>query len=286
MFDISEHFNSDGSINPDGPGLHTLAGPDHADSQSYKDAKDFPSFVKAAYDTHAMVGKKLDNVIQKPGGNATEDETKAYRTTLNKARGAPESGSEYEFPRPDGVPYNEKREAEFRELLCKGGVPKDTAKMIWDWHNGNMVTDHTAGKEAAATAETVKQDKLRIDWPGDAMIEKPRLAYNAIQELGPDLLPDAWEDFKGPDGNTIKGIKSMMAEEKIYDSPGDLAKWNKIGISVDTLKYYEVLGRRMQIKPLLTSEGSAGSGSLSDTEEAEKNRINAENRLSPGMQVK
>ena len=286
-FNISDHFNSDGTVNADGPGLHTLAGPDHAESKCFEDVKDFQSLVKLTADTKSLTGKQakqIENSIQNIGENATDDEIAAHRSQLNKARGAPESGSEYEFARPEGVPYNEKREAEFREFMFANEVPKDTAKTIWDWYSAIITGDHTDLKKTETDALDKQRETLRTDWPGQAMIEKPRLALNALMELGSELYPNIWKDFEGPSGQTIKGSKNRILDAKLGDSPGDLEKWFDCGFDTGQIRQLEVLGRRMQIKPLLNSEGG-GTGGASDIEQAQKNRINAENRLSPGMQV-
>ncbi len=287
-FNISDHFNSDGTVNAEGPGLHTLAGPDHAGTKCFEDVKDFQSLIKLTADTKSLTGKQakqIENSIQNIGENAIGDEIKAHRSQLNKARGAPEAGSEYEFARPEGVSYNEKREAEFREFMFVNEVPKDTAKTIWDWYHAIIAADHTDMKKTESEALDKQRETLRTDWPGQAMIEKPRLALDALMELGAELYPNIWEDFKGPSGEMIKGSKNRLIEAKLSDSPGDLNKWFDCGFDTGQIRQLEVLGRRMQIKPLLNSEGG-GTGGGSDMEQAEKNRINAENAGSPGMQVK
>ena len=282
-FDLSSHINGDGTFNADGPGLAVLAGPDHAESQSFKDAKDFPAFVKAAFDTHAMVGKKMDNVIQKPADDASDADRAAYRKTLNSERGAPKTGAEYEFTRLEGLGYDDAKEAEFREFCCRLEVPRDTAKEMWDFYHNGIKSTAEANAKSEETATEDAEKKLREDWPGEAMIEKPRLAYLAINEFGPELFGDMWEDFKGPSGDMVKGLKTMLKETGVYDSPGDLAKWRQCGIDSEQLRHYEIIGRRMKVGKTLTSD--AGGKIVSDMDEATKARINAENAGSPGMQI-
>jgi len=283
-FNISDHFNTDGTVNTEGPGLATLAGEEHAESQSYKDVKNLQSFVKAAFDTHAKVGEKLENVIQKPGENATDEEKVAYRKALNAERGAPKTGAEYEFNRVEGLPHDETKEAEFREFCCTNEIPKDTAKAMWDWYHGGQKVLAEANTKAETEAAEQAEQKLREDWAGDKMIENPRLAYAAIQALGPELFADMWEDFKGPSGEMVKGLKTRLTESNVYDAPGDLAKWRECGIDTGQLRHYEVIGRRMLGAKILPGEKTAGAGS--DMDEATKARINAENAGSPGMEVK
>ena len=256
VFDISDHFNTDGSINADGPGLATLAGEGHEESKSYADVVDLPSFVKAAFDTHAKVGKKLENVIQKPAADATDEQKAEYRSILNTERGAPKSGSEYELTRIDGITYDDAKEAEFRELLAKGQVPKDTAKILWDWYHNDLAKQVTTAREAEETAEKVEIEKLQTDWQGDKMTVNGRLIYKLLQEIGEELYPDMWEDFTGEGGKVVKGSKSILAELNINDSPGDFEKWAKGGFGTQQLRFLEVLARRIMAGKLLSSEGA------------------------------
>lgn len=278
-FDLSDHFNSDGTVNAEGPGLATLAGDEHKESQSYKDAKDFPSFVKAAFDTHAMVGKKLENVIQKPGENATDADRAEYRKILNAERGAAKDGAEYELTAVEGLPFDKAKEAEFREFCCKGEVPKDTAKAMWDWYHDGQKVAHTAALEAETNAENTRIENLRTAWPGEKMIINPRFAYNALMAFGPKVYPDFWPDIKGEDGQVHKGLGTNLAESKVYDSPGDFEKWAKCGIGAEQLLLFAAIGEGMKSGSVLTTEGAGGGkkseNEMTESQEAEVEACNA-----------
>ncbi|HUT45544.1 MAG TPA: hypothetical protein VMX36_04630 [Sedimentisphaerales bacterium] len=284
-FNLSDFFNEDGTINADGPGLSTLAGPDHANSQSYKDVKDCHSFVKAAFDTHAKVGKKLDNVIQKPGKDASDADKAAYRASLKAELGAVKSGAEYEFARPEKLPagmgYDEAMEAQFRELFAKTGMAKDEAKQLYDAYNEYQVARYNTAAKAEAEQIKLDDDQLRVDWPGEKMLTNPRLAYQAMAALGAEAFPKLWNGWTEADGTVIQGLDARLKEAKIFDSPGDLAKWRACGVDTSMLRLYSVIGARMDGAKMLTGDSAgkktvmAGGKEISEAEQAQVDAANA-----------
>jgi len=285
-FNVNDYVNEDGSF-VDGADIKSLAGDEHKETKCFDDIKDFQSFVKVHADTKSALGKKLDNVIQKPGENATDEEKAAFRQSMKTELGAVKSGSEYEFTRPDmpeGMFYDEQFESSMREMLAQAGVPKDEAKALYDGYNKMMIANYTKAAEDEGKREKAADEKLRADWPGTEMTVNTRLAHAAMQALGAEAFPELWSGFKDAEGKDVKGLEQRMKESGIFDSPGDLAKWRSIGVDPSMLRLYAVIGKRMQSGQVLTGEGTTTGGG-SEIPEDIKAKINAENAGSPGFEV-
>jgi len=282
-FDLSQHCNEDGTfINP--AALRTLAGPEHADSKCFDDVKDFPSLVKSHADTKSALGKKLENVIQKPSADASEEDRTAYRASLKTELGAVKSGAEYEFARaelPAGMPYDEAMEAQFRELFAKTGTPKDEAKQIYEAYSAYQIAKHNAA--AVAEQNQIKDDdeKLRTDWPGEKMLVNPRLALAGMEALGAEAFPRLWNGWTEADGTVVAGLEARLKKAKIFDSPGDLAKWRACGVDTSMLRLYCVIGKKMVGAKMLSGDGAGkkpamvGGKEVTEAQQAEVDAVNA-----------
>jgi len=282
-FDLSEHCNDDGTfINP--AALKGLAGPEHAETKCLDDVKDFSSLVKFAVETKSAYGKKLDNVIQKPGKDASDADKAAYKASLKAELGAVKSGAEYEFARPEKLPagmgYDEAMEAQFRELFAKTGMAKDEAKQLYDAYNEYQVARYNTA--AAAEQQQIKadDDQLRVDWPGEKMLANPRLAYQAMAALGAEAFPKLWNGWTEADGTVIQGLDARLKESKIFDSPGDLAKWRACGVDTSMLRLYSVIGAKMVGAKMLTGDSAGNKTAMvggKEISEAEQAQIDAAN---------
>jgi len=285
MLDVNEFMNDDGSF-IEGADIRSLAGPGHEETKCFDDIKDFSSLVKVHADTKSALGKKLENVIQKPGEKATDDERAAYKTALREGLGAPKSGAEYEFTRPElpaGMQYDEEFESGMRETLAQAGVPKDEAKVIYDAYNTKMIERFNKHAETEAAEIKAGDEKLRAEWPGEKMTVNTRMAYAAMQALGAKAFPELWSGFKDGEGKDVPGLEQRLKEAVIFDSPGDLDKWRACGVDTSMLKLYSVIGEMMQPGQVLVGDGVGKS--TSGISDAEKARINADNAGSPGMQI-
>jgi hypothetical protein len=281
-FNLSDHVNDDGTfVNPSA--LKALAGDEHKDTKCFDDIKDFQSFVKVHADTKSALGKRLENVIQKPGKDATDAEKAAYRASLKAELGAVKSGAEYEFKRPDlpaGMQYDEAMETQFREIFAKAGVPKEDAKGFYDAYNAGMLAKHKAAAEAETRQIGTEDEQLRKDWTGNDMLVNPRMAFAAMKSLGAEAFPKLWAGWTEPDGTVIKGLEVRLKEANIFDSPGDLAKWRACGVDPSMLRLYCVLGRKMIGANMLTGDGNAkpAAKGMTPTLQAEVDACNAQTK--------
>ena len=286
-FNLSEHCNDDGSF-IDPAALRTLAGPEYAESKAFDDIKDFRSLVKVHADTKSALGKKLDNVIQKPAADASDEDKAAFRTSLKTELGAVKSGAEYEFNRPAELPagmhYDEAFEAQAREMLAAAGIPKDEAKAIYDGYSNYQIARYNAAAEAETKQIKADDDQLRTDWAGEKMTVNPRLAFAAMKELGAEAFPRLWNDRTEADGSVFKGLESRLKEANIFDSPGDLDKWRSCGVETSMLRLYSVIGQKMVGAKMLTGDGTGkktttvGGKEITEAQQNEVEAVNAQTK--------
>ena len=289
MFDLSQHFNNDGTVNADGPGLATLAGDEHKETKCFDDIKDIQSFAKSHADTKSALGKKLENVIQKPAADASDEDKAAYRTSLKDELGSVKSGAEFEFTRPDlpkGMHYDEAMEAQFRELFAQVGMPKDEAKVLFDAYSKGQVDRYNTAAEAEQNQIKADDDQLLVDWPGEKMIVNPRLAFAAMKALGAEAFPRLWNGWKEADGTVIPGLEARLKEANVFASPGDLTKWRACGVDTGMLRLYCVIGAKMVGAKVLTGDGAGknvttlGGKEVPEAEQAEVDAVNAKTNWS------
>lgn len=285
-FNLSEHCNDDGSF-IDPAALRTLAGPEYAESKAFDDIKDFRSLVKVHADTKSALGKKLDNVIQKPAADASDEDKAAYKASLKAELGAVKSGAEYEFTRPElpaGMHYDEAFEAQAREMLAAAGIPKDEAKAIYDGYSNYQIARYNAAAEAETKQVKADDDQLRTDWAGEKMVVNPRLALAAMKALGAEAFPKLWNGWTEADGAEVKGLEVRLKEAKIFDSPGDLAKWRACGVDTSMLRLYCVLGQKMVGAKMLTGDGTGkptvkvGGKEITEAQQNEVDAVNAQTK--------
>ena len=202
-----------------------------------------------------MVGKKLDNVIQRPASDATDDKKAEFRNVLLTELGAPETVEGYVFDRPDlpdGMQYSDETEKNFRELFHKLRVPADVAKQLTTAYNEMQVAKFTTERETAKVEFDKESTQLKLDWPGELFSKNARIAYKALQEfMGEDAL-------------------KAFDEVQIYDHASDLELWDRLGIGISQLKVWHDIGKRTLDAKALGNEG--GSNKPTSQYEANKKR--------------
>lgn len=248
-FVAADTFNEDGTFTDAGKGsLVTFAGDDHKETKAFDDIKDLGGLAKVYADTKSALGKKLENVIQKPADDADETVKANYRAELAKAAGAPDDKSGYELYKPESLPegmeWSEDLEAGYRELFAQLKVPKDTAlalsKHFADSAIANYTTIMDEDKKAASERNDAAQRefdegcaKLRTEQPGDKLALFTRTSLKAIEKYGSKELTD------------------KLKEAKMYENATDLTKWRDTGVSLATLRLFANVGNDMNDAGLL-----------------------------------
>lgn len=255
-FVLSDHVKEDGSLNADGPGLATLAGPDHTEIKCFDDIKDFSSLVKFSADTKSKLGEKvklLERAIIKPADGASDEDRANYRNTILTELGGeiPKSGAEYVFVRPvmpKGLPYRDDIESSFREFFAENHVPKGMAAKLYDKFMADTIAEHNERIKTQKQQHDLDVEAVNKDWPGDALTVNTRNAYNAMIVYGSD-------DTTAEDGTVVKGLKTLLKESGVYGSPGDFDKWLSLGITPDQIRLWSKIGKDMQSGTILPGEG-------------------------------
>lgn len=237
--------------------LPGMLGENHVDSKVMDDIPNISALVKSHADTKSALSKKLDNVIQKPGDSATDDEKAAYRTALAEASGAPKEASEYEFYKADKLPEGMERSTEledkFRAVFHEHKAPKALVKALSQvfeevqiaGFNGVMEADKV--EKAKVADEKQKQFEtestvLKTDWPGDQLPTNARISLAAIQKYGSDEL--------------IKKLK----DAGMYENAADIAKWRDSGVPIETLRLFHKIGKETLSAEALGKSGGGATG--------------------------
>jgi hypothetical protein len=136
-----------------------------------KEAKDFPSFVKTAFDAHREVGARIPLKVDttKPESvKAWRDENlpKLYKAGVLTA--PPASPAEYGFTKPEelppGITWDDKRGEEYATLAHKHGLSKEAAQEFMEFHlkslTGQAAGIKTSMEEGMAALKKEYGDKF------------------------------------------------------------------------------------------------------------------------------
>lgn len=110
-----------------------------------KEAKDFPTFVKTAFDAHREVGSRIPLRVDKTKPETIEAWRKEHLPKLyeagilNRPVGSP---AEYGIKRPEQIPaglgWDDKRAEEYATLAHKHGLTKEAVEELMAFHLGSL----------------------------------------------------------------------------------------------------------------------------------------------------
>lgn len=227
--------------------LLEAAGPEHKDSKVFEGVTNISQLAKLTADTKAFVGKKLENVIQKPGKDAKPEEIEAYRTSLATELGVPDKPEGYELKRPElpeGFPYDEVMEGEFLKYCLENKIPKKYVELLTNWYNdrqSGIIRNHVEGQQKQFKDDVTLIEK---DWQGDTLPANLREIFHLAQELGDDDL------------------KKKLNDAKLYDNPKQYEVWAKLLGGVNQLHFWHNLANKVRGSRLLVGSAGAGAGEL------------------------
>lgn len=206
-------FNDDGSFTDEGrASLVSAAGEGHEETKVFDDTKDLATLAKNYAHTKAAMGKKMENVIQKPAADASDEDRATFNKSLLVEAGyaAPETKDGYNFERadlPPGLMHNDAMESSFKEFFHAENVPASVAEKTFQHFQNLQVESHKA--MIAEQTETMTKE-----WPGDKLNINNRMALRAVEHFIAD-----------------DDLKAKMKEAKLYDNPADHEAWMKVGIT-------------------------------------------------------
>ena len=229
--------------------LPTMLGDDHADNKMYGDiidredktgASDIALMIKSGADTKAMVGKKMDNVIQRPGENATDEEKAEFTKALLSGLGTAEKVEDFDFAKPTDIPegmdYSEDQVNAYRQWCLDNKIPKDIAKLYLDYHDGMQRDIFAKGQETAQTVANERNEaweadceKLKADWPGVELGKNLRIALNAIKTFNknnPELL-------------------AALDKSGLYTNPENFGALRESGLTPSNIRGWQEIGEAL-----------------------------------------
>ena len=134
-----------------------------------KEARDFPTFVRTAYDAHREVGARIPVKVNGPEG--VQEWRKTHLPTLYKSGlldAPPASPDEYGVVKPsdlpDGLAWDDDRAKRYATVLHKHGVPKAAVPELMQLHVesllGALRALQTSVEEGMKTLRTEHGDKF------------------------------------------------------------------------------------------------------------------------------
>jgi hypothetical protein len=221
--------------------LPEFLGDDHKDFKGFDGVTNIGTLAKMYADTKTMVGRKLENVIQKPGENATDQEKADYIKAINEARGVPADPTGYAFDKsglPEDIAIGDQEEQFWKDAFYKAGVDAQGSNVLFDAYKQARVQEMQALQQAQQEAFEAEANTLKSAWKGDAMIENPRLAVNAIK------------------GFADEATKAALDKAGVFNDPTNLKKWMDIGISPNQLLMWGKIGHAMKGGKVLNDAGT------------------------------
>lgn len=242
MDNETNFIDSDGNFTDDFASIKTeILGEEHKNSKVFDDVKDIKTLAKNYFFTKQAVGKKLENVIQKPGEKATDQEKAEYKAALLKEIGVPEKAEAYNIDLSeikDVVQFDDTDIAAIKEAAHKTGATQEVMDSILGTYKGIIAKQVQAQNEEKQRQFTEESAVLKKAWAGDAMMENPRLAFTAINQFCDDTFKD------------------ILKNSGVYSDPTNLDKWLKAGISPSQLHIWGNIGKRMKMGTVLNNAGA------------------------------
>lgn len=226
---------------------------DGTPTKIFDNVTNLQGLLKEHVNLNRAFGKKQENVIQKPGQDASDDDKTNYRNTLASELGVAANVSEIEFDKvdmPEGMTVKEDVVNGLKQLCVDKKIPFNYVKEIYNWFQGIEAASFTANKEAEVKAFTEASEKLTGDWLGDKMVENSRNAFGAIVK------------FNSDNPEMLKTLK----EAGIYDDPGNLGLWRTIGIMPSDIRSWSLIADEMGVSVSPGGDFSFGKqdGSMQD----------------------
>ena len=204
--------------------------------ESLKEVHNFSDLTKGYVEAQKTIGKK--GVII-PADDASEDEVNAFHAAM----GRPATSKEYKFDKPtlpDGMEFDEKMDAGFREFAFKNGFSQKKAAAASDWYNKTLIDAFNGNTKAIQDNQVEQKRLLTKKWGKDAEANFAA-ATNAFKKYVPD--PVKQEAFGKLGDNPIlletflqisKGMKEDTEEHGGDNTNKDLiAEIKKIKLDVN-----------------------------------------------------
>jgi len=248
---IDEEGNFTEEFNEALPGMLGLEKMEHEDGKPIKMFENTPnlgSLVKMAFDTKTAMGKKMENVIQKPVEGASEKDIAKYMAELDAARGVPTEAQSYEFPLGEGeteeTMYTPEHITAYKEFAKQHNIP---ASVFTDFVQINR---KLASEQAAVItkviqdAETKVIEKVKTDHPGEKLGIAGKQVFNALSKFNknnPEFL-------------------AKMKEQDVFNNPTDWQRWKNAGVTPQNFQAWLEIAQELKISHSVDGAPGGGGG--------------------------
>ena len=240
----TEIMGDDGNLSADfNP---SILGDAYSETGVFKNSNNIVSIMKSLVDTKTDLGKKLENIIQIPGEDASDEQKSDYTAAIRKASGAAATTDDYEFGITVGGEAHDEYTKVFREKFLELGLPPSVAADIVALHDTTQEVIQEALQAQANEAFKVEVADYTKAHLGDKLVTGPRTAAKAIIEFADD------------------GLRAKVLEAKLVENPGNFKAWKEIGITPKQLLIWENVGTKMKSDKAISDEGITQTSHLSE----------------------
>ena len=230
----------------------TLTKEDGSPIKMFENTPSMKSLVKMAYDSKTALSKKMDNVIQKPGENATDEDIATYMGEIDAARGVPTEAQNYEFPLAEGETeetlYTPEHIEGYKKFAHDNHIPADVFGkfVLLNKQLAKQTEDHV--KQQIADAETKVINELKEKNPGEGMVVAGKQVFNALSKFN----------------KNNPAFLEKMKEAGVFENPSDMQRWKNAGVTPQNFQAWHGIAQELKISHSTDGSGSAGGGGSGD----------------------
>ena len=217
----------------------SMLGDEYNDTKSFEGTTDLVTIMKRFVDNHAAIGKKLENVIQKPGENATDQEKAEYEVLLKEALGAGKSLEDYVLG-DNGVPRDEAFTKFLQQAFLDEGLSPAVAKRLVEKLDKGYLEKQALVASADQQTYDDEVKAYKATHLGPKLITGPRIALKAMLQFAAEVDPE---------------LAKAIVENKVLEDPGNFELLKKIGVGPSQLRIWEPIGEAMKSDMAITNEG-------------------------------
>lgn len=217
----------------------SMIGEDYADSKAFEDVPSLTALLKSHADTKSALGKKLDNVIQRPAKGADDKAVAEYHKGLRKELGSVESIEDFSFTPPDGREHDKNLTDTFKKKFLELGTnPVDANILVETWDTFQVAAEEAAQSQFDQDFET-EVTNFKKTHLGDNLVKGTRTALKAAIEFGD-------EDFK-----------AKVKESGLIEAPDNFDLWRKLSMTPSDVVFLENVGIKMGSDKAISDQGLA-----------------------------
>ena len=206
------------------------------------------SLVKFAYGAKTDLGKKLENVIQKPVEGASEEDIAKYMGELDTARGVPTEAQNYEFPLGEGESeeklYTEVHITSYKAFAKENNIPVSVFNEFVKLNRKLTNEQSQALIQKIQETENTVVEKLKVDNQGEKLVIAGKQVFNALSKFNknnPEFL-------------------AKMKEADVFNNPTDFQRWKNAGVTPQNFQAWLSIAQELKISHSVDGVPDKGGG--------------------------